>query len=148
MKTYNINTIFLAQMVVDAIPKAHDPRHCCTIGPKLVTSYLHQLCPDNVTVPDATDAETMESCGDITIFNTHAFYPLSYSKEDLLSIFKSREGIGPRFFGSTRAYTLHLFHSLTKSGRVISNSDSILEEAARRNCPQVYKTILENNLLL
>ncbi|XP_037792379.1 alpha-1,4-N-acetylglucosaminyltransferase-like [Penaeus monodon] len=138
----------LLQMVVDAIPKAHDPRHCCTIGPALVTSYLHQLCPDNVTIPDATDPQTMESCDDIKIFNTHAFFPLSYVKEDILRLFKTREGIGPQFLASTRAYTLHLYHSLTKSGRLITSSDSILEEAARRNCPKVYKTIIENNLLL
>ncbi|XP_042858315.1 alpha-1,4-N-acetylglucosaminyltransferase-like isoform X2 [Penaeus japonicus] len=138
----------LLQMVVDAIPKAYDPRQCCSIGPELVTSFLHQLCPDNITVPDLTGPETMESCDDITIYNTHAFYPLSYVKEDILRMFETRKGLGPKFFASTQAYTLHLYHSLTKSGRLIINSDSILEEAARRNCPQVYKTIVRNDLLL
>ncbi|XP_069941733.1 lactosylceramide 4-alpha-galactosyltransferase-like [Cherax quadricarinatus] len=139
------------QMVVADIPAVYDPFMCCSIGPDLLTQTLHRLCPHNVTIPASVSSDQLEICGDITVWPNKLFYPIpyGYKQYQLESIFTEGAGLGQTFFNSTMAICLHLCHSIThKSANVSLAGDSILKEAAVRNCPRVVKALKKLNLHL
>ncbi|XP_042877485.1 alpha-1,4-N-acetylglucosaminyltransferase-like [Penaeus japonicus] len=137
----------LLKAAVAALPASYDPSACCSVGPDLLTDLLHQQCPDNITIPTSAPPEAAEYCGDVVVQPRTLFYPIHYGYEidELESIFRDGEGLGPAFFSHTKtkdAFSLHLFHSLSRKRLVSLRGDSILKEAARRNCPKVYRYLL------
>ncbi|XP_042892332.1 alpha-1,4-N-acetylglucosaminyltransferase-like [Penaeus japonicus] len=138
------------QSVVDNIPSSFDPYGCCSIGPNLFTRILHQECPKNVTIPSSADPDQAERCHDVTIFPSSYFYPIhyGYERDQLESIFREGEGLGPAFLSKTRAFSLHLFNSLSSKRKVSLSGDSVLKEVAERNCPKVFLMLRERNMVL
>nr|XP_045592967.1 lactosylceramide 4-alpha-galactosyltransferase-like [Procambarus clarkii] len=136
------------QAVVADIPSVFDPGMCCSIGPDLITQHLHRRCPDNVTIPASVTPDQFEICGDITVWPTKLFYPIPYGYPQFRteSIFTEGMGIGAAFFSSTKAVSLHLTHSLTHNTAVSVAGDSILKEAAVRNCPRVVEALKTHNM--
>ncbi|XP_045593068.2 alpha-1,4-N-acetylglucosaminyltransferase-like [Procambarus clarkii] len=131
------------QAVVADIPSVFDPGMCCSIGPDLITQHLHRRCPDNVTIPASVASDQFEICGDITVWPTNLFYPIPYGYPQYRteSIFMEGMGMGTAFFSSTKAVSLHLTHSLTHMTVVSLAGDSILKEAAVKNCPRVVEAL-------
>nr|XP_053627384.1 alpha-1,4-N-acetylglucosaminyltransferase-like [Cherax quadricarinatus] len=140
----------LLQAIVTAIPAAYDPHMCCSIGPVLLTSQLHRLCPNNITIPASVSSDQLEICGDITVWPNKLFYPIPYGYKQfqLVSIFTEGAGLGQTFFTSTVAICLHLCHSFTHKLTVSVAGDSIMKEAAVRNCPQVVEVLKRHKMHL
>ncbi|XP_069941717.1 lactosylceramide 4-alpha-galactosyltransferase-like [Cherax quadricarinatus] len=138
------------QAIVTAIPAAYDPHMCCSIGPVLLTSQLHRLCPNNITIPASVSSDQLEICGDITVWPNKLFYPIPYGYKQfqLVSIFTEGAGLGQTFFTSTVAICLHLCHSFTHKLTVSVAGDSIMKEAAVRNCPQVVEVLKRHKMHL
>ncbi|XP_037789456.1 alpha-1,4-N-acetylglucosaminyltransferase-like [Penaeus monodon] len=140
----------LLQAAASAIPTSYNPSACCSIGPDLFTDLLHRQCPDNVTIPTSVPSYAAEYCGDVTVQPRNLFYPVhyGYERDQLESIFREGEGLGAAFFSreETRgAFSLHLFNSLSRKRLVSLRGDSVLKEAARRNCPRVYRYLLSQD---
>ncbi|XP_037792532.1 lactosylceramide 4-alpha-galactosyltransferase-like [Penaeus monodon] len=136
--------------VVNILPRVHDPFQCCTIGPDLLTKQLHALCPDNFTLPKSTHVDAFETCTDVTVYPSPAFYPIYWlpGPEYIQSIIVMGKGLGEKFMNETKAYTLHLYNSLSQKDVIYLGGDSILETIAKAYCPNVYKTLLTRHLAL
>nr|XP_027232510.1 alpha-1,4-N-acetylglucosaminyltransferase-like [Penaeus vannamei] len=138
----------LLQAVASAIPTSYNPSACCSIGPDLFTDLLHRQCPDDITIPTSVPPDASERCGDVEVQPRRLFYPIHYGfrRDELESVFREGEGLGPAFFsreeGAGGAFSLHLFSSLSRRRPVSLRGDSVLKEAARRNCPRVYGYLL------
>ncbi|XP_068220024.1 lactosylceramide 4-alpha-galactosyltransferase-like [Palaemon carinicauda] len=133
----------LLQAVTKNIPKVFEPSSCCSVGPELFTDVLRKMCPKNITRPSSVSPEDFEFCGDITVYPRKLFYPIhyGYKSDELESIFTEGQGLGPQFFSTTKAFSLHLFHSLSSKRTANLGSDSIVVEAAKRNCPKVFQAL-------
>ncbi|XP_064104055.1 lactosylceramide 4-alpha-galactosyltransferase-like [Macrobrachium nipponense] len=154
----------LSQILVKSLPEAFDPFQTESIGPSLVTSALRELCPGNLTSStysrrlsnasndDEVSAyledtspyfQTPEICSNLTIFPEKMFYPIGFhfNTGERYLLFKRGHGYGQKFLRTSKAYSLHLYSSLTWMEEVMSGGDSIMEEAMRRNCPSVYHYI-------
>ncbi|XP_064095178.1 lactosylceramide 4-alpha-galactosyltransferase-like [Macrobrachium nipponense] len=133
----------LLQEVTENIPKVFDPSSCCSVGPDLFTQLLQKMCPKNITKPSLVSPEDFEFCRDITVYPRKLFYPIhyGYKSDELESIFTEGQGLGSQFFSSTKAFSLHLFHSLSSKRTADLGSDSIVVEAAKRNCPNVFQAL-------
>ncbi|XP_071521135.1 lactosylceramide 4-alpha-galactosyltransferase-like isoform X2 [Panulirus ornatus] len=139
----------LLQAVVADIPTAFDPTSHISIGPELLTRHLQRLCPDNASLPSGSPAKP-EACGSVTIWPSQFVYPFHFGFEshELPSIFREGLGLGPAFFNSTRAFSLHLYNSLSERSFVTLTGDSILKEAFCRNCPQVMQILRKHRTFL
>ncbi|KAK7071571.1 hypothetical protein SK128_018525 [Halocaridina rubra] len=133
--------------ITQSIPRVYAPSSCCSIGPELFTQRLIERCPENITQPTSTQPEYFEFCQDMTIFPRKLFYPIhyGYKSTELESIFTEGLGLGPAFFKQQEAYSLHLYHSLSNKRDIDLKSDSIVAEAAKRNCPMIYKALKAQN---
>ncbi|XP_071523405.1 alpha-1,4-N-acetylglucosaminyltransferase-like [Panulirus ornatus] len=133
----------LLQAVVADIPSSFEPSTCCSVGPDLLTRHLQRLCPRNITIPASAGFNQTEICGDITVWPSKLFCPIHYGylRHQLPSLVREGEGLGPAFFKTSKAFSLHLFHSLSHRRPVSLEGDSILMEAANRNCPRVVEVL-------
>ncbi|KAK7076169.1 hypothetical protein SK128_010091 [Halocaridina rubra] len=138
------------QDITNRIPKAYHPASCCSIGPDLFTQQLAANCPENITIPTSANPDRYEYCQDIIIYPRKFFYPIHYGigKDKLDSLFRVGEGLGPSFISTTKAYSVHLFHSLSHRRALDMKDDSILVEVAKRNCPRIFSLLLERNRTL
>ncbi|XP_063610507.1 lactosylceramide 4-alpha-galactosyltransferase-like, partial [Penaeus indicus] len=136
--------------IVNILPKVHDPFQCCTIGPDLLTKQLHALCPNNFTLPKSTPVDAFETCTDVTVYPSPAFYPIYWlpGPEYIQSIVVMGKGLGEKFMKENKAYTLHLYNSLSQKDVIYLGGDSILETIAKAYCPNVYRTLLTRHWAL
>ncbi|XP_042885349.1 lactosylceramide 4-alpha-galactosyltransferase-like [Penaeus japonicus] len=136
--------------VVNTLPKVHDPFQCCTIGPDLLTRQLHNLCPENFTLPKSTDVNALETCTDVTVYPSPAFYPIYWlpGEEHIQSVIVMGKGLGDKFMKESKAYTLHLYNSLSRKDVIYLGGDSILETIAKTYCPNVYEVLLTRHMPL
>ncbi|XP_045617927.2 lactosylceramide 4-alpha-galactosyltransferase [Procambarus clarkii] len=135
----------LWQAFVNDIPEVFEPSGYLSIGAMLLTHHVQRLCPAALSTSVSHDQQ--ESCGNITIWPRRLFYPTP-NQAPWEVIFKDGEGLGPDFFKSTDAYSLHLFNHLSGKFHPNLSGDSIVREAARRNCPQVLKVLEEQRTFL
>ncbi|XP_069956507.1 alpha-1,4-N-acetylglucosaminyltransferase [Cherax quadricarinatus] len=140
----------LIQGVVDDIPRVFDPNNYNSIGPALITTHLHQLCPENFATPRNINSTVIDTCHGITIYPSSAFTPVLAIPPctELHKVFLNGEGLGVKFVESTDSYSLHLFSSFTELEAMILGGDSILEEVAKKNCPRVYHFLFTHNMKL
>lgn len=131
------------QKVVADIPSAFRPESDISIGPEVIAKNLHELCPDVVPISTPVDPDEVDLCGDIAIWPRRLLYPTPAgpSPEHLSTTFREGQGLGPAFFINTDAYSLHLYNHVTKKVYVRLSGDSILKEAATRNCPLVVSVV-------
>lgn len=127
------------QRVVDAIPRVFNPYACCSIGPDLVTAEMRHLCPDAFSSIVADDLQEPAVCSDITVLPIGNFYPINYDLGPRGFSQLLQSGTGQEFLKSTKAYSLHLFSSLTAKDLLYLGGGSILEEVAKKYCPKVFK---------
>ncbi|XP_066937272.1 alpha-1,4-N-acetylglucosaminyltransferase-like [Macrobrachium rosenbergii] len=161
----------LSHILAKSIPEVYKPFQADSIGPALVNSALRELCPGNLTSSTfsrrlsntSSDNEVSayledtspyfqspEMCSDLTIYPEKMFYPIGYHHYtgERALLFKRGRGYGEKFLRASKAFSLHLYNSLTWMEKVVSGGDSILEEAMRRNCPSVHQYMEENVGLL
>ncbi|KAK7067477.1 hypothetical protein SK128_022731 [Halocaridina rubra] len=114
-----------------------------SIGPELLTKTLHHYCPGSLA-HSQTDDE-VETCRDISVFSRNYFNYFYHTWETMVSMFETGTGSGEKFFNSSKYYILHLMNSYTHKLKTYLYGDSVITEAAKRNCPKVYKVALKIN---
>ncbi|XP_042888960.1 alpha-1,4-N-acetylglucosaminyltransferase-like [Penaeus japonicus] len=129
----------LFQRVVDAIPRVFNPYDCCSIGPDLVTAEMRHLCPDAFPRIVTEERQGPAVCGDITVHPINSFYPINYDLGPRGFSQLLRPGTGQEFLKNTKAYSLHLFNSLTAKEVLYLGGGSIFEEVAKKYCPNVFQ---------
>ncbi|XP_068221412.1 uncharacterized protein [Palaemon carinicauda] len=159
------DSLLSLQILSRSIPEAFKPFKMDSIGPALVNSILRKLCPGNLTESrytphlsnDSTEEtvlefledispffQTPEICSDLIIYPEKLFYPIGFQHQtgERYLLFKSGRGYGKKFLQVSRAYSLHLYSSLTWTDSVLLGGDSILEEVMKKNCPSVYQDLI------
>ncbi|XP_042888948.1 uncharacterized protein LOC122264216 [Penaeus japonicus] len=138
----------LFQRVVDAIPRVFNPYYCCSIGPDLVTAEMRHLCPDAFASIVTEDLQEPAVCGDITVLPISSFYPINYDLGPRGFSQLLRSGTGQEFLKNTKAYSLHLFSSITAKDKLYIGGGSILEEVAKKHCPNVFEAQRSISLIM
>lgn len=137
----------LFQVLASSIPKTFDPTRCCSIGPYMVHDAVQEMCPEKFT-SSANISEEDVKCGDVTVFARTRLYPFSpYNELDF--VFLKKKGKALNFFANqNETYFLHLYSSHTTKVRVPLGNETLLGEAAMRNCPKVYNAIVKHGMEL